>query len=77
MKFAKVMFLHGSVCPQGGSLSPHPGGGEGSDWGGGRGLQAHTRGEVGGSGGWRVSSAMPEGWVSRPRLGGEVYPSMH
>ena len=62
-KFAKVMFLHISVCPRGGG-----------------GLQAHTQGEVEGSGG-RVSRPTPRGeveesgWlggVSRPTPRGEV-----
>ena len=38
------MFLHGSVCPQGGSLGPHPGGGEGSGWGGAVGVSRPTPG---------------------------------
>ena len=41
--------------------------------GGGGGLQVHTQGEVEGSGwGVGVSRPTPEGWVSRPRLGGGV-----
>ena len=48
-KFAKVMFLHMSVCPQGG-------------------LQAHTQGEVRGSG-RGVFRPIPRGGVSRPRPG--------
>ena len=47
-KFAKVMFLHVSVCPQwgGGFSRPTPGGGRLKGLAGGRGLQANSWGGV-------------------------------
>ena len=64
-KFAKVMFLHVSVCPQGGGIPACLAGPQAYTKGevegsGGGGLQAHTRGEVGGSG-WGVSRPTPGG----------------
>ena len=89
-KFAKVIFLHLSVCPRELMSRPRPGG-QGLVWLGAGGVsRPRPRGEVGGSS-WGVSR--PRQGVSRPTPGGGgvqaqvqgglkaqtggVYPSMH
>ena len=82
-KFAKVMFLHMSVCPQQEgwypsmhcrSPGPHPGGRlRGLAWGGG--LQAHTQGKLRGLA-LGVSRSTPRGEVEGSGLGGSPDPHL-
>ena len=72
-KFAKVIFFHVSVCPrgEGGYLQAHTQQGGWGVWLGG--LQAHTRGEVEGSG-WVGSPGPHLGRFFRPTPGGVSRP---